>query len=86
MSSDHVIGGRYEDKKLIASIDRPAVTTGKEFLVNTQVKALFPANRTKILSVDKNDSVATAFKVILSQHKLCFCLLLLQCNYNFANF
>jgi hypothetical protein len=63
MSFEHVIGGRYEDSKLVQSLDQPSTATGKEYLTNTLVKALFPTNRTKILNVEKDSSVATAFKV-----------------------
>lgn len=64
MTDSHIIGGS-EDKKYLeekAKIQSQP-SSAKEFLQQTKLSYLFPEGRTNIISVDKSDKVAVAFKV-----------------------
>ncbi len=63
-TDDHKIAARSDDISTIQKKDYTLPTgTAKEWLVNTPVVSLFPENRTKIITVEKGDTVATAFTV-----------------------
>jgi len=62
---DHVIGGRKEDVEIIAKSERVTPKNAKEFLQQIKVFNLFPENRTKIIFVEKDDPLSTAFKLLI---------------------
>jgi len=64
--SDYIVGGRKEDHNQVKKSEpKISVESAKDFLRNTKVSALFPENRTKIVTVQKDTPLSTGFKLLV---------------------
>jgi len=70
MDSDYVPGSRREDLERVAlrnSSDVVHFDTAKEFLRNTKVSSIFPAQRTKILKVKSDTALGDALQIFIHE-------------------